>query len=113
MGNQQGPWHLCVGGALRLSIRHNDRRRPSHMDNHTMATIEILGSGRIDDRESAFPMAVQLANDDLLCSFGVGGGALVYQVVEVLAQCGPRHLEFAAQGFGGAGLRAHVGHEVV
>ena len=42
-----------------------------------MATIEVLGSGRIDDRESAFPMAVQLANDDLLCSFGVGGGALV------------------------------------
>jgi len=42
-----------------------------------MATIEILGSGRIDERESAFPMAVQLPGGDLLCSFGVGGGALV------------------------------------
>ena len=42
-----------------------------------MAVIEILGSGRIDERESAFPMAVQLPGGDLLCSFGVGGGALV------------------------------------
>ena len=42
-----------------------------------MATIEILDSGRIDERESAFPMAVQLPAGDLLCSFGVGGGALV------------------------------------
>ena len=42
-----------------------------------MAAIEIIGSGRIDERESAFPMAVQLPGGDLLCSFGVGGGALV------------------------------------
>ena len=42
-----------------------------------MASIEITGSGRIDERESAFPMAVQLPGGDLLCSFGVGGGALV------------------------------------
>ena len=39
--------------------------------------IEILASGRIDERESAFPMAVQLKNGDLLCSYGTGGGALV------------------------------------
>ena len=42
-----------------------------------MPSIEILGSGRIDERESAFPQAVQLPGGDLLCSFGVGGGALV------------------------------------
>ena len=42
-----------------------------------MATIKILDTGRIDERESAFPMSVQLKNGDLLCSFGVGGGALI------------------------------------
>ena len=42
-----------------------------------MASLEILGSGHIDQRESAFPMAVQLNNGELLCSFGTGGGALV------------------------------------
>lgn len=40
-----------------------------------MPSIEILGSGRIDERESAFPQAVQLPNGDVLCSFNVGGGA--------------------------------------
>ena len=33
-----------------------------------MPSIEILGTGRIDDRESAFPQAVQLPNGDILCS---------------------------------------------
>ena len=33
-----------------------------------MASLEILGSGHIDQRESAFPMAVQLNNGELLCS---------------------------------------------
>ncbi|MCH2211877.1 MAG: glycoside hydrolase [Fuerstiella sp.] len=42
-----------------------------------MCTIEILASGIIDDRDSAFPMTVQLGNDELLCSFSVGSGALV------------------------------------
>jgi hypothetical protein len=42
-----------------------------------MPTIEILGSGRIDERDSAFPQAVQLPNGDILCSFSVGGGAHV------------------------------------
>lgn len=42
-----------------------------------MPSIEILDSGRIDERESAFPQAVQLPGGDILCSFGVGGGALV------------------------------------
>jgi hypothetical protein len=36
--------------------------------------IRILGSGRIDDRESAFPQAVQLPDGEILCSFSVGGG---------------------------------------
>ncbi len=40
--------------------------------------IEILGSGRIDERESAFPQTVQLPSGDLLCSFGVGGGQYVH-----------------------------------
>ena len=40
-----------------------------------MASIEILGTGRIDERESAFPQAVQLPDGDILCSFNVGGGA--------------------------------------
>ena len=40
----------------------------------TVPNIEILGSGRVDERESSFPQAVQLPNGDLLCSFGVGGG---------------------------------------
>ena len=39
-----------------------------------MSRIEILGTGRIDDRDSAFPQAVQLPNGDILCSFCVGGG---------------------------------------
>ena len=42
-----------------------------------MPGVEVLGTGRLDDRESAFPMAVQLASGDILCSYGVGGGALV------------------------------------
>jgi hypothetical protein len=42
-----------------------------------MPAIEILGSGRIDERESAFPQAVQLPDGDLLCSFSVGGAAHV------------------------------------
>ncbi len=39
-----------------------------------MPCIEILGSGRLDSRNSAFPAAVQLSNGDVLCSFSVGGG---------------------------------------
>ena len=42
-----------------------------------MPHIKILDTGRLDDRESAFPMAVQLPGGDLLCSYGAGGGALV------------------------------------
>ena len=34
-----------------------------------MPSIEIIDSGRIDERESAFPQAVQLPNGDILCSF--------------------------------------------
>ena len=43
-----------------------------------MPTIEILGTGRLDERDSAFPQAVQLPNGDILCSFNVGGGAFVH-----------------------------------
>ena len=39
-----------------------------------MPGIEILGSGRIDEHESAFPQAVQLPNGVIICSFSVGGG---------------------------------------
>lgn len=42
-----------------------------------MPSIEILGTGTIDERDSAFPQAVQLTNGDILCSFNVGGGAIV------------------------------------
>ena len=40
-----------------------------------MPSIEILGSGRLDERESAFPQAVQMPDGDILCSFSVGGGS--------------------------------------
>ena len=39
-----------------------------------MATIQILNTGRHDERESAFPQAVQLPDGDILRSFEVGGG---------------------------------------
>jgi len=39
-----------------------------------MPSIEILDTGRLDERDSAFPQAVQLPNGDILCSFSVGGG---------------------------------------
>ncbi|MFV1966385.1 MAG: sialidase family protein [Pirellulaceae bacterium] len=39
-----------------------------------MPHIEILGTARIDERESAFPQAVQLPSGEILCSFSVGGG---------------------------------------
>ena len=42
-----------------------------------MPDVEVLGTGRLDDRDSAFPMAVQLASGDIVCSYGVGGGAHV------------------------------------
>lgn len=36
--------------------------------------VEIICTGRLDDRDSSFPQAIQLENGDLLCSFSVGGG---------------------------------------
>jgi len=39
--------------------------------------VKILGTGRLDERDSAFPQAVQLPAGDILCSFSVGGGAYV------------------------------------
>ena len=39
--------------------------------------IEIEETGRLDDRDSAFPQAVQLPGGEVLCSFNVGGGATV------------------------------------
>lgn len=41
-------------------------------------SLTILASGRIDERDSAFPQAVQLPCGDLLCSFTVGGGQFVH-----------------------------------
>jgi hypothetical protein len=32
----------------------------------------------MDERDSAFPQAVQLPNGDILCSFSVGGGQFVH-----------------------------------
>ena len=43
-----------------------------------MTSIEILATGRIDERDSAFPQSVQLPNGDVLCSFSVGGGQYVH-----------------------------------
>ena len=43
-----------------------------------MPSIQILNTGRLDERESAFPLAVQLPNGDILCSFSVGGGQFVH-----------------------------------
>lgn len=40
-----------------------------------MPSLQILATGRLDERESAFPQAVQLPNGDILCSFGVEGGS--------------------------------------
>ena len=42
-----------------------------------MPNIKILSTGRIDERDSAFPQAVQLPNGNVLCSFSVGGGQSV------------------------------------
>ena len=42
-----------------------------------MPSIEVLGTGWVDQRDSAFPQAVQLPDGDLLCSFSVGGGPFV------------------------------------
>lgn len=42
-----------------------------------MPSLKILGTGRIDERDSAFPQAVQLPGGDILCSFSVGGGQYV------------------------------------
>jgi len=39
--------------------------------------IQINETGRVDERDSAFPQIVQLPNGDILCSFSVGGGANV------------------------------------
>ncbi len=39
-----------------------------------MPHIEILSSGLLDDRDSAYPQAVQLPDGDILCSFCVGDG---------------------------------------
>lgn len=42
-----------------------------------MPEIKIVASGVIDDRDSAYPQAIQLPGGDLLCSFSVGGGPQV------------------------------------
>ncbi len=39
-----------------------------------MPSCDILDTGWIDRRDSAFPQAVQLPDGDILCSFSVGGG---------------------------------------
>lgn len=58
----------CFAGALRSLIDWSN----------ALPAIEILDTGRIDERDSAFPQAVQLPNGDLVCSFSVGGGQYVH-----------------------------------
>lgn len=43
-----------------------------------LPSLKIITTGRIDERESAFPQAVQLPDGDILCSFSVGGGQYVH-----------------------------------
>lgn len=43
-----------------------------------MPSLEVLATGRLDERESAFPEAIELPNGDILCSFSVGGGQYVH-----------------------------------
>lgn len=43
-----------------------------------MPQVHILGTGRIDDRDSAYPQAIQLSGGDLLCSYSVGGGPAIH-----------------------------------
>lgn len=43
-----------------------------------MPAIHILNTGRLDERELAFPQAVWLPVGDILCSFDVGGGQFVH-----------------------------------
>ena len=43
-----------------------------------MPSLKIISTGRIDQRESAFPQTVQLPSGDILCSFSVGGGQYVH-----------------------------------
>lgn len=43
-----------------------------------MPALRILSTGRLDERESAFPQAVELPSGDVLCSFAVGGGQFVH-----------------------------------
>lgn len=40
--------------------------------------FQILHTGRLDERDSAFPEAVCLPNGEILCSFSVGGGQFVH-----------------------------------
>jgi BNR repeat-like domain len=39
-----------------------------------MTSVQIIDTGIIDDRDCAFPGAVQLPNGELLCSYSVGNG---------------------------------------
>jgi len=40
-----------------------------------MPSIQILDSGRIDERESAFPQCAQMPNGDIVCGYCWGAGA--------------------------------------
>jgi BNR repeat protein len=56
---------------------HESSYHSSLKERNNMASIEIASTGLIDQRESAFPQAVQLPDNDVLCSYSVGGGAEV------------------------------------
>ncbi|MCA9040044.1 MAG: exo-alpha-sialidase [Planctomycetaceae bacterium] len=48
-----------------------------------MPTIELLETGRLDERESAFPSTVLLPDGSILCSYSIGGGQYVHGGTEL------------------------------
>jgi hypothetical protein len=52
-----------------------------------MCRIEIVASGVIDNRDSAYPQAVAMPNGEILCSFSVGGGPLVHGGTDLVRSC--------------------------
>jgi hypothetical protein len=67
-----------VDVTLRVTIPHAEREEYNDRRHSNMPAISIFSTGRIDERESAFPQAVQLPSGDILCSFSVGGGQFVH-----------------------------------
>lgn len=43
-----------------------------------MPNIAIEATGRVDERDSAFPQCIQFDDEEILCGFSVGGGQFVH-----------------------------------